>query len=431
MGPLTARREQWRSVTVIVAMTVVGLVLATEIARRAIAHRFEDDRPAAALKWDANDPAALVARANALIGPMLSGAARGPTPGDDVQGASPLARQALAGAPLGGEALRDLSILARARGHETTADALLKRSARFGYRDTATQAMLLQSALKNNDFPGAMLRMDAILRVQPTFKTSLFPLMGAILNQPGGAQAIASTLAPHPAWRSDALAALADREADTAPVIRLSAELQRRGSPANASEQEVFLTRLVRDEQFAPALAMWRASLGAGAAPELAPYDEAFRGLPGSPPFNWRLNHEPGVVAELSGGALHIEYSSRASVTLARQLVVLGPGQHRLTGVYAIDEGASGAALNWSIQCATPTGAVLAQTRQPAQAQRDWSPIAAGFNVPADCPAQWLALTGIAGDGFGDVAARFGHLGISAATAAQPASGAARSRAPS
>ena len=392
---------------------VGGLLLAAEIGRRAVAHSVETTNPALAARIDPADPAAWVIRANQRVGPMLAGGARGA--GGDLGQAAADARRALSKAPLEEEALRDLAMVAGARGESARSSALLERAARFGYRDAATQAILLQTALRANDLGGAMRRMDAVLRAQPMFESSLFPLLGAILAQPAGVDAVAPVLAPRPGWRTEALNTLAAREADPAPVTRLFADLARRGSPATPAEQDVFLTRLVRDQQFAPAQALWRASLPRGAPIGAAPYDGGFRGLPGSPPFNWRLDQDPGVEAEFSDGTLRIDYPAKTPAVLARQLVVLAPGAYRLSGAYEIRQPAPGVGLTWSVQCATPPGAVLGQALQSADVPRAWSRFSAGFFVPADCPAQWLTLTGGAGDAFGDVSAAYARLAISAA----------------
>jgi len=95
--------------------------------------------------------------------------------------------------------------------------------------------------------------------------------------------------------------------------------------------------------------------------------------------------------------ALHVQFPASKSADLTEQLLVLPPGDYRLTGRVASD-GLSGQ-LSWRLECVGP-GGVLMQLSQGANG-RDWQAFSSTFSVPkTGCPGQWFRLTSVPGDGF-------------------------------
>jgi hypothetical protein len=115
-------------------------------------------------------------------------------------------------------------------------------------------------------------------------------------------------------------------------------------------------------------------------------YDPSFRGLDAPPPFNWSLTSSTVGLAEREGGGLHVLFYGQNDGVLARQLLLLPPGSYRLR--FTLGEGGvHPESLSWSIRCDKSVSA-LSSADIVATAAGGWS-----FEVPPDCPAQWLELT--------------------------------------
>lgn len=111
-------------------------------------------------------------------------------------------------------------------------------------------------------------------------------------------------------------------------------------------------------------------------------YDPGFRGLPGAPPFNWRLDQGAGV--RIADGALILPFAGRKPRLLAEQYVLAGPGRYAISfGIDAL-QGATRGLLAAHILCASD-GANLAQVTlsSPGMADRP----AAVVIIPPSCTA--------------------------------------------
>ena len=152
---------------------------------------------------------------------------------------------------------------------------------------------------------------------------------------------------------------------------------------------------MVQRGEVREAEAAWRRLTGADPGGRAGGvYDRDFAGLPGPPPFNWRLETSGDGFAERTGNALHVEYYSRRDAGLASQLMVLAPGRYRMRFTAEGDaEGGEGGRLAWIVSC-HPGGRRLVDI---VIAGVDFSGkrIAGDFTIPAaGCAGQWLRLVG-------------------------------------
>jgi len=131
------------------------------------------------------------------------------------------------------------------------------------------------------------------------------------------------------------------------------------------------------------------AAAGAGSAELL--HDANFRDNRSPPPFNWQLTSSTVGLAERQGGRLHVLFYGGEDGTLASQLLLLPPGNYRLSMRLAGDP-ARAHALTWALWC-DKAAQPLASVTLDVAAARGWS-----FQVPAGCPAQWLKLSGVSAD---------------------------------
>jgi hypothetical protein len=140
-------------------------------------------------------------------------------------------------------------------------------------------------------------------------------------------------------------------------------------------------------------------------------------------PFQWRLSPKAGIVVEIvaddlrpSNHALRVDYDGYATGSIAEQLTSLPAGSYRFSSEVRAEAGAPAARLVWSLSCATGGGPFASlPAGVPGAAPDAWTNLSGGFEVPANCPAQWLRLETRAGDRRSPTAVWFDRITISPA----------------
>jgi hypothetical protein len=153
----------------------------------------------------------------------------------------------------------------------------------------------------------------------------------------------------------------------------------------------ILLNSLVRSGDFAAARSIW-SSIGRANAGSALIYDANFTSPAAPPPFNWTLAASTvGLAERQPGKGLHVIFYGNEDGVLASELLVLPAGTYNLR-MALVGSPVHPEALRWSIRCA--------QASEPAAsigvnqaAARGWT-----FEVPANCPAQWLELSGSSGE---------------------------------
>jgi hypothetical protein len=119
---------------------------------------------------------------------------------------------------------------------------------------------------------------------------------------------------------------------------------------------------------------------------------------PPSGPFEWNIGRVSGVDAGIrpspdgQGHALRIEFQGqRSAFRDVRQLLLLPPGGYQLRWRSRFDGLQAARGLRWTVTCADGTAGVILAT-EPSTGSSPWRTHAVAFDVPADCPAQWLTL---------------------------------------
>jgi hypothetical protein len=201
-----------------------------------------------------------------------------------------------------------------------------------------------------------------------------WPQMRALFrSQEGFEDQVLSVLA-HDAANADAILAMADsdhRKADSPWLATL-------------------LHSLVTSGDYARARAIW-AAIGGGRNGEGFIFDPSFSSPGPPPPFNWSLASSAiGVAERQPDKRLHVIFYGNEDGVLASELLTLSTGTYRLQMVAGTPVHAE--ALQWSIRC-DKAHEPIASEAVVQSASRGWI-----FHVPANCPAQWLVLSGRSGD---------------------------------
>jgi len=326
--------------------------------------------------------------------------------GGDLDIARNLAERALRSSPLDARALLLLGLIADRQGDHERGESLIRLSASRTWRDTATQAWLVNRDIQRREFDQALSHIDALMRVNPEFVSpevleQTFPVLAAFTIDQGTFKVLASFLAAAPPWRAAFLTLLSTRLSNADRLVQLYAILKDSQHPPDSKELKPFLDRLIKDGRFADAYQSWRETLPPQQRlREAYPYNGDFAAPIDGLPFNWVLQPTPGMdiqvvtsLGEPESRALQFQFSgTRLGVFTVGQLMLLPPGEYRLTGKVRAEALRTQRGLRWQVSCTESPQNTLALTSLVANAT-PWTTFSADFTVPAkDCAGQRLNL---------------------------------------
>jgi len=229
----------------------------------------------------------------------------------------------------------------------------------------------------------------ALARLAPGGVSSMAPYVAAYAKDPRTWTQLREIFAANSDLESAALGVLAGDAAGADAVMALADE-QHRGRAFGWVP--IMLNSLVEAGQYAKARAIWANVSHVRMAPGQTVYDPEFAHANAPAPFNWELmSSAVGLAERQPGGRLHLIFYGQQDGLLARQLLLLPPGEYRMTFA-AAGNLAHGRALTWSIRC-DRADSPFAAIPLDVGATRPWT-----FTAPQGCPAQWLELTGVSSD---------------------------------
>lgn len=317
-----------------------------------------------------------------------------------VDNAAALSRDALVRSPFDVRALRVFGLTEARAGREDEADDILTLAGNWSLRDDPAHAWLVERRLRRGDYASAFAHADTLVRRRQDIQPQVFRLftLAGTQDPQRSLPVIASLLAARPPWRGAYLNSLSQTPQELQLAASLAVLLETGRAPlTNVELQGVYWTLLskgqiqalstVRERINRPPLDV--AVTNGGFADEAAPE-----------PFQWRLFQKAGIVVEIvaddlrpSNPALRVDYDGYATGTVAEQLTSLAPGAYRFAAEARTETGYPAARLAWTLSCATggvafaslPAGA-------PNSAPNTWATLSGRFEVPINCPAQWLRL---------------------------------------
>ena len=369
-------------VSIGIGWSVVAQTAATDLAR---------SQPDAALGFVADQPVALIRRAEQELA----------KPDANLDSAREWAQRALRASPLNARALTLLGLIAERNGDQKKADALMRIASARTWRDEITQPWLFNRDVGLGDYRDALMHADAMMRMYDEEQTEFFPRLAAFTIDPRAFEAMIAFLATSPPWRTWFLSQLSGRLANQARLVQLYAALSKTGQPPTAEELRPYLNRLILDENFGLAYQVWHEALPpAQRSDESHPFNRDFEFPINDLPFNWDLANIPGadiqiVSAADAGGKrrLLVEFSgARVHFANVKQLMLLPAGDYRFRGWVKTAELATSRGLWWHIFCANAAAETLATT-ELVSGTTPWTDFGVKFQVPATgCEAQWLRL---------------------------------------
>jgi hypothetical protein len=382
--------KPWR-LGIVVCLFLVFLWVGWRIVAQTVALSLARSDPDAALGFVADQPMALIQRAQQELA----------KPDGNLDSAQEWAQRALRASPLNPRSLPLLGLIAERRGDQKSAEALMRIAAARTWRDQTTDEWLLNDEAHRGDYAHALPYADALLRISYNFQPELFPVLASFTVDPRALEALTTFLATAPPWRSWFLSELSARLANKTRLVQLYTALNDSENPPTKNELRPYLIRLIKDENFELAYQTWHATLPPSQrTDESHPFNRDFEFPVDGLPFNWSLDAVPGadiqVVAPVDSGkkrALLLEFSgARVHFANVKQLMLLPAGDYSLSGKVRTAELRTVRGLWWRIFCANASANTLANTELVSGTMR-WSDFTVKFQVPAaDCGGQWLQL---------------------------------------
>jgi hypothetical protein len=322
------------------------------------------------------------------------------------------ATAALARAPLAEEPFLLAALAAISNGRSDEAEALLVETRRRNPRLRQPRLFLIDRYLRDGRIAEAGVELATLHRLIPLVTDTLAPQLAVMARDPGISEQVIRMLGNDRDLQQAVLNHLAANAGDPDLILRIAAVGPRTVSRNGLPWQQGLLDTLVERGEHDRAVRLWRGFAGLPASTDAkGVHDGRFQGLPGAPPFNWAIIEGTAGTAELSPApALQVDYFGRETADLVRQLMTLRPGRYRLQ--FRAEGNAKGddSRVGWRVVCAASN----IQLAEVALRDVTASPrtIAGEFNVPADCPAQSLRLTGTAGEFPGTQTAAISDLQI-------------------
>lgn len=309
--------------------------------------------------------------------------------------------------PVNVVAARLAGVAATAAGEQARGARLLAYAEGLSRRDLPTQLALIEGAVAREDIATALRHYDTALRTGDNADQLLLPVLVAASRDPAIAARLAPILASRPPWRLRFVYVLITAQpwAPTfVPLVR-AARLD-----VNVPLERDFLSRaatgLVATNRLGDAAALYRQATGRG--PPAGIRNGSFTGEDRIAPFDWIITDEPGLggvkgaVGAVVPGALSLTADPGRTGPVARQLLMLPPGPHRLHFVVGNVTGADRSSVLLSCN---GTDTPIASVRFPQTANGRSRTVDVAASVPAGCVGQWLTVqagTDIDAPGAGD-----------------------------
>ena len=372
-----ARPLAWRAAGLLV-IVLVGLAAVTQSLALALSTRVPD----LARRWNPWTAAALAQSANLIVQRQQTPAA--------LAEARARAVEALR---LDATNVTAMSVLGLATRDDAVARRALTVTESYSRRNLPAQLFLIEDAVRRDDVPAVLRHYDIALRTNRSAAVLLFPVLVDAASDPALQPEIARALAKRPPWGALYLQQLAQSGKAPLETARLFTRLAALGVSAPAPAQDALYARLVQTRGYDAAWALYaRANPRADRG---GVRNGGFADAPDNPaPFDWMLSDDPAISgrlerAESDAGRLEFDVAAGEAGEVARQLLLLRPGAHRLAVAYA------------DIEVPGDVPAPLVQVgcdglREPLlrlPLASGSSRAAGAFTVPATgCPAQWVAL---------------------------------------
>ena len=299
---------------------------------------------------------------------------------------------------LDGDAFGDLAVAAQSDPDRDRVRMLHELAVRRDPRDMRIRLWLAEQALASGAYAEGLDHLDVMLHLGSS--DLVHPLLGEMAKwtaDPAFAEALAVKLAEDPVWRGHMVAKLRQGMSDPGPSAVLG-HLQASGT-LDSTEFRHWLDALISAGQYGLAYAHWVASLDLAPGQSLPMlWNGDFERPATGVGFDWRIGGATGSYTQLEPTAGTDGRAARL-VFLGRRVerADLAQAMALVPGAYLLSWRAKGAALRsdqglqWTVTCGAGGRPIAASVA--LQGSFSWTPGKLRFQVPANCPGQWLHLS--------------------------------------
>lgn len=365
-----------RSIIVVIA----ALLIAVQVVRNAAVEMLSAAKPAQASRvWSAHPAVELSMGMTDIAKAARSRQAVAPA-------ALAMIADAAAKDPLAPEPFLVRGVQAEVAGDGAAAQRAFEAAQWRDPRSLPAAYFLADRYFRDGDVSRGLSEVAALARLSPHGDLAVAPYLAAYARNPSNWPALRTLFRGNPNLAQAALVALASNPATAAAAIALANPNQ---NAQDAHWLPTLLNTLTAAGKYQEARSVWARMSHARQMGLL--FDASFRDTTSPPPFNWALTSSAVGLAERQAGRLHVIFYGQEDGVLARELLLLAPGQYRLS-MQLLGDPARAHALTWSIWC-DKSDAPIASASLDIAASKGLT-----FAVPDRCPAQWLRLSGMSGD---------------------------------
>lgn len=242
--------------------------------------------------------------------------------------------------------------------------------------------------LRSGEILRGLQQMTLLARLSPGGADAIAPFVAAYAHNRSTWPQMRFLFRSQSALEDQVLAILAGDPQNTDAILALADKDHRK---PDSLWLRNLLQSLVASGDYPRARQLW-SSIGRGQADGQLLFDSSFSNPWPPPPFNWALSSSTvGLAERQPGERLHLIFYGNEDGVLATELVSLSPGSYRVQ-MRVVGQPLHPEALRWSVRC-DRSADPFASVGFDQLASRAWT-----FEVPANCPAQWVELSGRSGD---------------------------------
>lgn len=312
--------------------------------------------------------------------------------GDNRAGVLAHAREALKTSPASAAALRIIGFQAVAHGNTAAANKLFNVAEDLSRRDLQTQIWQIEQSVQSGDVSSALYHYAAALRVFPQAQTILFPPLANAVSHPELRAPVADLVSSEDSWRNAFLTYLTANAKD-AVTSNFFIAMADRHVQLPASLIQILIPRLIQNGDPGGAATLYRYVDPQWSPTSLpAQLDGNFERV-GLAPFGWSIADQSAFIGSrtnaASDNALHAALQDGQPVTIARKLLLIGPGRYSITGTYRLTSGGANVMLRLGLACSGAAGAT-----HEVKLDQKRSEFHVELSAP-NCPATWLSITAV------------------------------------
>jgi hypothetical protein len=341
-----------------------------------------DSNPAFALQLAPADPNALAARVDANLSKTNIDQRTLISKSSDVA-------QSVRGQAVNAKAIRQLALIADAKGKTADARALMKLSAKLSRRDFLTQLWLIEDGVRADDIASTMAHYDVALRTSAESAAILHPILSSALVDETVQRAFTPYLRTKSPWLGSFLSFAINNEGSS--PVAVAETVLRGGRLPDAVGYRALETQLLQQlaakAAFPEAFRYYASLAGADARVITSTAFGKAEMVTEHLPLTWQTLSSPGVDAIFEASAkgsarqLHVIVSSGERAPVLRKLMGLAAGVYRFSQKMTPVRLANGASAYWQLLCYQNTAFVTIWRSDINTAE---------ISIPANCKAQYI-----------------------------------------